>query len=59
MMEVFGLVGIIFSLLPLVLAILLIKWLFNIKQNSDEQVRQNKEIISLLRVQERKDIQEK
>jgi len=59
MMEMFSLVGGIISLIPLIIAILLIKWLFNIKQNSDEQIRQNKEIISMLRAKENRETSEK
>ncbi|PYZ94890.1 hypothetical protein CR194_05035 [Salipaludibacillus keqinensis] len=59
MMEMYSLVGGIIFLIPLIIAILLIKWLFNIKQNSDEQIRQNKEIISMLRAKENRETSEK
>ena len=48
-MEVFGLFGIIISFLPFILSILVIRWIFFIKKNSDELVRQNNEMIALLK----------
>lgn len=51
----FGFFGFLFSLLPLVLAVILIRLVFLIKRNSDEQVTQNREIISLLK--QKKDVE--
>lgn len=48
----FGIFGVLFSLLPLILAVILLRWVFLIKRNSDEQVKQNREIISLLKKRE-------
>lgn len=48
-METFSLFGLLMALLPLILAILVLKWIFSIKKNTDEQVKQNREIIDLLK----------
>jgi preprotein translocase subunit YajC len=45
----FGILGILSSLLPLVLAIIVMRWVFILKRNSIEQVKQNEEMISLLK----------
>ena len=45
----FTIFGLLLSLIPLILGILLVIWVFQIRQNSTEQVRQNNEIIALLK----------
>lgn len=45
----FALFGLMLSLIPLVIAILLVIWVYQIRQNSAEQVKQNNEIIRLLK----------
>ncbi|GEL07052.1 hypothetical protein [Salisediminibacterium halotolerans] len=52
MVETFNFVGLLISLVPFIIMILAFKWLFNIKKNSDEQVKMNREILSLLQEQE-------
>lgn len=42
-------IGFIVSLFPLIAIVAVIVWLYRIKQNSDKQVEQNKEMIALLR----------
>jgi len=44
-----GLIGIILYLFPFVAVVLVMVWLYRIKQNSDIQVEQNKQLIALLR----------
>lgn len=48
-MDILGLIGFIISLFPLIAAVVIILWIYRIKQNSDEQVEQNKEVIALLK----------
>ncbi|MFC4736138.1 hypothetical protein ACFO4L_06005 [Bacillus daqingensis] len=51
-MEMAGALGMLFfiavSLLPLILAILLIVWVYQLKKNSDLQAEQMKRVIALL-----------
>jgi hypothetical protein len=47
--QFFSVIGILTTLIPLVLAIVLTRWLFVIKRNSNEQLKQNEEIITLLK----------
>ncbi|MBU5468472.1 hypothetical protein KQI49_16740 [Virgibacillus sp. MSJ-26] len=47
-MGVASLIGILIYLFPFIAAVLVMVWLYRIKQNSDEQVEQNKKIIRLL-----------
>ncbi|NJP38500.1 hypothetical protein [Alkalicoccus luteus] len=51
-MEMVGALGMLFfialSLLPLILAILLIIWVYQLKKNSDLQTEQMKRVIALL-----------
>ncbi|MFC0469093.1 hypothetical protein ACFFHM_00550 [Halalkalibacter kiskunsagensis] len=44
----FSVIGIVTTLGPFILAIVLLRWLFVIKRNSNEQLKQNEEIITLL-----------
>lgn len=44
-----GLIGLVMYIVIPVVVILLVLWLYRIKQNSDIQVEQNKEIIQLLK----------
>lgn len=44
-----GLIGFVMYIVIPVVVILLILWLYRVKQNSDIQVEQNKEIIQLLK----------
>ncbi|WP_368505038.1 hypothetical protein AB3N04_05155 [Alkalihalophilus sp. As8PL] len=47
---------IVFYIVPVVLVALVIRWIRLIKVNSEEQVQQNKEIITLLEeIRQRKD----
>jgi hypothetical protein len=47
---------IVFYLIPIVLVALVIRWIRLIKLNSEEQIQQNREIISLLKeINESKD----
>ena len=56
MMGTVNVIGFFVSLIPLIVAVVLIMWIYRIKTNSDEQVEQNKEIISLLKeIREGKD----
>lgn len=48
-MGIASLIGIIVYLFPFIAALLVMVWLYRIKQNSDEQVAQNQEIITLLK----------
>ena len=48
-MDILGLISFIISLFPLIAAVVIIVWIYRMKQNSDEQVEQNKEIITLLK----------
>ncbi|SER56801.1 hypothetical protein [Salipaludibacillus aurantiacus] len=45
----YSIFGLLIFLLPLILIILVIRWIFIIKEKSEEQVKQNKEIIALLK----------
>lgn len=48
-MGIASLIGIIVYLFPFIAALLVMVWLYRIKQNSDERVAQNQEIITLLK----------
>lgn len=47
-MAIASFIGILIYLFPFIAAVLVMVWLYRIKQNSDEQVEQNKKIIRLL-----------
>ncbi|WP_179966064.1 hypothetical protein [Lysinibacillus antri] len=44
-----AMVGLLFPLIPILLAALLLRWVRIIRINSEIQIEQNKEIISLLK----------
>ncbi|MBC5637636.1 MULTISPECIES: hypothetical protein [Ornithinibacillus] len=52
MVEAIGIFGgflsLIFALIPIALAVFVLIWLYQMKVNSDVQVKQNQEIIRLL-----------
>jgi len=54
-MGVASLIGILIYLFPFIAAVLVMVWLYRIKQNSDEQVEQNKKIIRLIEENSLKD----
>lgn len=51
-MEAFGLIGLLFSLvgliIPIAITVFLLVWIHGIKANSEVQVQQNQRIIELL-----------
>jgi hypothetical protein len=51
-MEAFGLIGLLFSLvgliIPIAITVFLLVWIHGIKANSEVQVQQNQKIIELL-----------
>ncbi|WP_227940357.1 hypothetical protein [Alkalihalobacillus deserti] len=47
--QFYSVIGILTTLLPLILAIIITRWLFILKRNSNEQMKQNEEIITLLK----------
>ncbi|WP_096273846.1 hypothetical protein [Paucisalibacillus globulus] len=51
-MEAFGLIGLLFSLvgliIPIAVTVFLLVWIHGIKANSEVQVQQNQKIIELL-----------
>lgn len=47
--QFFSVIGIATTLLPLILAVLITRWLFVLKRNSSEQIKQNEEMITLLK----------
>lgn len=51
-MEAFGLIGLLFSLvgliIPIAITVFLLVWIHGIKVNSEVQVQQNQRIIELL-----------
>lgn len=47
--EVEDIIGLLFALLPVLLVALVLRWIRIIRINSDLQIEQNKEIISLLK----------
>jgi len=51
-MEAFGLIGLLFSLvgliIPIAVTVFLLVWIHGIKANSEVQVQQNQRIIELL-----------
>lgn len=47
--QFFSVIGMLVTFLPLILAIVLTRWIFVLKRNSNEQIKQNEEIIRLLK----------
>ncbi|MFJ3386114.1 MULTISPECIES: hypothetical protein [unclassified Lysinibacillus] len=47
--DMVGMVGALFALIPILLVALVLRWVRIIRVNSEIQIEQNKEIISLLK----------
>ncbi|MDD1503910.1 hypothetical protein PVA17_14275 [Lysinibacillus sp. CNPSo 3705] len=47
--DAVGMVGALFALIPILLVALVLRWVRIIRVNSEIQIEQNKEIISLLK----------